>query len=95
MNEQEVDTLKKQVQLFVERKIAVHIELNNDRFYNGIIGEINSDFFMLDDFKLGEMPIFYLQIKSIETFTTKSRCEDGEVKKDGDTDTRQIKAKRD
>lgn len=70
-DEIELETLKKQVQIFVERKIAIHIDLKNGRFYNGNINEVSADFFMLEDFKIGLTPIFYLQIKGVEAYVVK------------------------
>ena len=54
-------------------KQKVHIELINERFYNGAIMEILDDKLMLDEVNLGAMPIFFSQIKVLEAFKEKEK----------------------
>jgi hypothetical protein len=62
MNEE----LTRQISYFKEHNIVVHIEKNNGRFYNGFILEFEGDMLILDDEKLGAIPIYLIEIKFIE-----------------------------
>lgn len=62
------DTNEKLAEYFYKLGQKVHIELTNNSFYNGTIHEISSDFLLLDDQVVGEIPIFYVQITKFEPF---------------------------
>jgi len=54
---------------FYENKIESHIVLNSGQFWNGLIMEVASDFFILDDKKEGHKVIFFQELKKpIEEF---------------------------
>jgi len=91
----EVEAMKQKVQFFFDRNLPIHIILNSRRFYNGkIIEKPSADFFLLEEFVLGEQPIFFIQIKEVEQFDSSQSMKTVVDKKDGNTDTREIKAKR-
>jgi len=71
MKDDDLETIKRQVSIFIERGLPIHIDLENGKFYNGNIVEDSSDFFMIDDIKIGPTPIFYLQIKNVEAYKKK------------------------
>jgi len=48
--------------VFFKRSTPVHVSLYNKRFYNGAIIEMSSDFFLMVDKVLGDLPIFFAQI---------------------------------
>ena len=56
----------KLISYYKENKICVHIEKNDTRFYNGLIIEFEGDMLILDDEKLGAIPIYLIEIKFIE-----------------------------
>jgi len=60
------EELKQQISYFKNNKIAVHIEKKNTRFYNGLILEFEGDMLILDDEKLGAIPIYLIEINFIE-----------------------------
>ena len=66
MNEQELTILKKKTEYFFENKILVHIRKHNGYFHNGLILELEGDLFILDDEKIGTMPIYYMEVLEIE-----------------------------
>lgn len=57
---------KKQILYFYKNKIPVHIQKKNSRFYNGLILEYQSDLLILEDEKLGSIPIYFIEIEFIE-----------------------------
>lgn len=57
---------KKQILYFKDNKIAIHIQKKNGRFYNGLILETQGDLIILDDEKLGALPIYFIEIEFIE-----------------------------
>lgn len=44
----------------------VHISLRNFKFYNGLIVDVNTDFLIIIDEKLGQLPIYFNEIYDIE-----------------------------
>lgn len=60
------EELTRQISYFKGKNISVHIEKNNGRFYNGLILEFQGDMLILDDEKLGAIPIYLIEIKFIE-----------------------------
>lgn len=65
MNEQN-DIIRKKLEFFKDKNIAIHISKKNGWFHNGKILEITGDFFIIDDEKTGAMPIYFIEIKEIE-----------------------------
>jgi len=59
--------IQQKVKIFLEKDIPVHVTMFNKTFYNGkVMGPFNSDYFMLEDIVLGEMPIFFVQVQDVE-----------------------------
>lgn len=65
MNEQNEITQKK-LEFFKAKNTVIHVSKKNGWFHNGLILEIASDFFILEDEKTGSTPIYFLEIKEIE-----------------------------
>ena len=54
---------------FSHNNIKAHIIRNDNIFFNGLIKEVSSDFFIIDDNKDGHMVIFFRELKNpIEEF---------------------------
>ena len=51
-----------------KNKITAHIDTKDSDFYNGLILEIHTTFLVINDRVIGETPIPYSSIKSIERF---------------------------
>jgi hypothetical protein len=68
VNEEE---MKRKVELYFKHKILVHVNLLSDRYYNGLILEIGSDFFLMQDRIIGEVFILFSEIDWIGKFTDK------------------------
>lgn len=64
--EEKILILKKKVEYFYFKKIAVHIVKKNKWFHNGIILEFQGDLLILNDEKKGAMPIYLIEIEEIE-----------------------------
>ena len=62
--------MKKRAEYFLDDKKKIHISLKYGKFYNGYIKEIRTDFMIFVDSKLGELPIWFEEIKedSMEPF---------------------------
>ena len=63
-----MDEVKRRIQVFFDKEIPVHIVTNSDSWINGFITEVGADFFMVNDRKMGEIPLFFLDIHILETF---------------------------
>ncbi len=60
------EELTRQISYFKEHHLSVHIEKYSGRFYNGFILEFQSDMLILDDEKLGAIPVYFIEIKFLE-----------------------------
>lgn len=69
------ETLQKKAEFFKEKVRPVHISKKDYMFHNGIILEVSSDFLIIEDEKLGELPIFFEEIKYIAPREPKRRVE--------------------
>ena len=67
-NENDNDLIKKKVDIFFNSATLVHIKFKKGYWKRGLIKEISSDFFMLDERLEGIMPVFFQEIVSIEKF---------------------------
>jgi len=76
MKDEEVQVLEKKATYFCKEYLPVHIKFKKDYWMRGYILETSADYFLLNEFKLGEKTIFYLELESIEPFKPK----DEEVK---------------
>lgn len=65
-----IEILRKKAAYFLRKKIPVHISLKNGRWLNGNIKEIKPDFLVLNEFKIGKQPVFFIEIfqNGIEEF---------------------------
>jgi len=56
--------------VFFKKQIKVHISKESGTYYNGIITEIGSNFFFMDDQEDGPKLVFFKELKKpIETYT--------------------------
>tara|TARA_R100001530_G_scaffold133097_1_gene106103 strand:- start:2417 stop:2638 length:222 start_codon:yes stop_codon:yes gene_type:complete len=61
--------LKKKVDYFCKNNSKVHIKFKKGYWKRGYIQETSSDFFILDETLEGKMPVFYIEILSIEIYS--------------------------
>jgi len=62
----ENENLYETTKFFFTQKRIVHITKHNSSFCNGLIKELRSEFLILVDEKLGEIPVFFSEIYKIE-----------------------------
>lgn len=55
----------KKAKFYFDTGTSVHINLTQDRFYNGQIKYIGADFLLLDELKFGEVCAFFSEIVDI------------------------------
>lgn len=68
----EIKVLQQKAKYFFDNNKIIHITYKDGSWNNGSIKEEpREDFFLLEEFEDGELPIFYLQIKNIEIYTVK------------------------
>jgi len=60
------ELMKKKVEYFYNKKVAVHIKKKNGYLNNGFILEFALDLIILDDERSGAMPIYFEEILEIE-----------------------------
>ena len=60
---------------YLQKKMKIHIELVNGRFYNGLVDEISNDRIIFNDSSLGQMPVYFSQIKIVEKYRDKVEVE--------------------
>ncbi len=71
---QDQDTIKKKAQVFFDNSISVHVQKKSGEWLNGYISEVSSDFFMLNERLKGDLPVFFLEIESIEKYVLPSEA---------------------
>lgn len=69
-NDNDNDTILKKLEIYFLRQSLLHIDCFDGRFYNGVLIEVNDvkEFVILNDRKLGEIPILLEEIKTIEPY---------------------------
>lgn len=69
-NDKDNDTILKKLEIYFLRQSLLHIDCFDGRFYNGVLIEVNDvkEFVILNDRKLGEIPILLEEIKTIEPY---------------------------
>ncbi len=60
------DTIYETASFFYKQKRSVHVVKHDGRFSNGVISEVDKDKLILNDERLGLMPIFFSDIKFLE-----------------------------
>ncbi len=65
------DIAKEKVSIYFKQDRPIHIKLKDGEWLNGHVKEMSADFFMLEEFKRGETPIFFLEVVSVNPFTPK------------------------
>jgi hypothetical protein len=62
------------LKFYLDKSQAIHITLPNGKFINGQIcfpDGIRDDFVMINDFKFGELPVFFCEIEGILPYIIK------------------------
>jgi hypothetical protein len=72
-NDKDNDLFYEKIKVYSEKSIPIHITLQNDSWLNGFVKEVKTDFFMLEEFKNGLMPVFFSELKFIETYTKEKK----------------------
>lgn len=67
-NEDEKNALNEQLKFYKNNNVIIHIEKSNGLFYNGKILELSGDMIILDDRKLGAIPIHFVEICILEKY---------------------------
>ena len=62
------EILYNQLEFYKKNDMKVHILRTDTKFYNGKILELAGDMIILEDQKLGAMPLFFIEINTVEKF---------------------------
>lgn len=60
-------TIKRMI-AYSDRKIAVHIVKKNGNWLNGYIKSVDNDLMIIDEFKDGNVPVFFQEISYVEGY---------------------------
>jgi hypothetical protein len=66
---QNEELLRKKADAYLVLGSVIHISYIDGTWKRGIVKEVKHDFFMLDERLDGLIPVFFLEIKSIEPYT--------------------------
>ena len=69
------DILYQKANYFCKSQAPVHITLNNGYWKRGMVVEVRSDFFILDELKEGKIMVFYLEIEKIDRMVLNAQKE--------------------
>ena len=67
------DLIKKKVDTYYSKGVPVHITFKKGFWFNGYITEISSDFFMINEFLKGSMPVFFIEVYDINKFVREEK----------------------
>lgn len=68
MNDNETKT---KAQFYSKKKTIIHLKLESDIFYNGIIMEVGNNFLIIHDRFLGDTFVNFSEIKKLEPYNSK------------------------
>ena len=73
MNTNNEMIMSKKLEFYEKNNLIVHVDCFNNRFYNGKIIELNvkKGLFVLEDKKLGPIPILFEEIRKVEPYDSK------------------------
>jgi hypothetical protein len=74
--EEKKDIVRRKCNFFNNKSKPIHIKLKN-KFYNGFIREIRADFFVVNDFFVGLVPIFYVEVVELVEYKEMNKKENG------------------
>ena len=63
--------LREQLAFYKKNSVKIHLEKKNGFFHNGFVLEVEGDLLILDDQKLGAIPIHFIEIKILEKYLEK------------------------
>ena len=66
MIENDEETIKKKILIFFELKSLVHLKLKSEEFRNGRITKVLENHILLEERKLGLIPIFFNEIYHVD-----------------------------
>lgn len=69
MTETEEQIIKDRAEIYSNKQIPVHITKHDGEWLNGFVTEVSDEFLMLDEFQNKIMPVFFREIKNIQTYT--------------------------
>jgi len=65
-DKEKIILFKKKVKAYFDNKLDVHLTLNDGEWLNAEIKDIsNEEFFLINENKKGEMPVFYAELYDI------------------------------
>ena len=68
--------LEHKANIFFKSQQVVHITFKKGFWKRGVIVEVSSDFFMLNERKEGMQPVFFLEIKDIMQYNERKKGDD-------------------
>jgi len=68
MTDTETEIIKDRANVYSKKQIPVHITKHDGEWLNGFITEVSDEFLMLDEFQNKIMPVFFREIKNIQTY---------------------------
>jgi hypothetical protein len=70
-NENDIKVFQQKAQYFLENNTITFVKTKSFIFYKGIIKWVGADFFIIKDGEMGDSPIFYSEIISLNPSKTK------------------------
>lgn len=71
MNKKEKEIIIKKLNFFKQQSKSIHVVLNSRKFFNGHVGHLGSEFFLIVEFDGSENPVFFCEVESIEEYKQK------------------------
>jgi hypothetical protein len=69
MIEDSDEVKEEKIQTAYDKKLKLHIVLKSQFWRNGYVKELGAGFFIFTDVKIGDEPIFYVELAKVEIYT--------------------------
>lgn len=71
MIEADDQVIEKRVNYFFKNTLPVHLKFKKGYWLRGYILEVGADYFELNEFMKGQIPVFFAELESIDQFKEK------------------------
>lgn len=68
--DEEAEICEAKANAFFKLSQPVHCKYKNGNWKRGYILEVNADFFLLNEFKDGEVPVFFIELRDIDRYVS-------------------------
>jgi len=69
----DAELIKKKTAAHFKNNLLIHCAFNSGAWKNGTVTEMSEEFFILDELFEGKMPIFFVELRKVETYSPRKK----------------------